>query len=57
MNSGTIPLLGTINNNIIKLSQNNQGEKKDMKQNQRERAKYSELTFSLSQAIMSPKDT
>jgi hypothetical protein len=28
-----------------------------MKQNQRERAKYSELTFSLSQAIMSPKDT
>jgi hypothetical protein len=37
MNSGTIRLLGTINNNIIKLSQNNQGEKQDMKQNQHKR--------------------
>jgi hypothetical protein len=59
MNSGTIHLLGTIKNNIIKLSQNNKrrGNKKVMKQNQHKRAKFRELTFSLSQAIISPKDT
>jgi len=59
MNSGTIHLLGTIKNSIIKLSQNNKrrGGKRHETEPAQERAKFSELTFSLSQAIISPKDT